>query len=283
MTIATISQARTSTVLSHDGTVIAYQSIGHGPGLVIVGGVLSSAADYLPLARALAEDHEVHVMQRRGRPGSGRQRPGHGIEDECADLAAVVANTGAIATFGHSFGGLVALETARRGPLTDELFLYEPGAALRGQISLGWLDGYSRLLEHGDRRGAFAWMVKHNGYAPRLVASMPLRAISVTLRLALRGSKWETINELLECNLVEHRVLAALDAPDADRFSTIAAPTCLLGGAASPDGISGAVLRELASVIPDATVRILAGLGHPAPIDHPTRVATAMRAASPRA
>jgi pimeloyl-ACP methyl ester carboxylesterase len=83
-------------------------------------------------------------MDRRGRPGSGPQRQSHSIEDECADLIAVAARTGATAVFGHSFGGLVVLETARRQPVFNRLFVYEPGVPLRGQFSFNWLAGYQQ-------------------------------------------------------------------------------------------------------------------------------------------
>jgi pimeloyl-ACP methyl ester carboxylesterase len=131
------------------------------------GGVLSSAGSYRPLAERLAGTFEVHVVDRRGRPGSGPQRPGHSIEDECDDLFAVIGATGASMVFGHSFGGLVALETARRRPGLESVFVYEPGVPLRGQFDLGWLDRYECLLDRGNRRGAFACMVKHAGFAPR--------------------------------------------------------------------------------------------------------------------
>lgn len=100
-------QVRSASAVSDDGTQIGYSSLGAGPGLIIVGGVLSSGSDYLPLARILGDEFEVHVIDRRGRPGSGAQRPGHDIDDECADLRAVAVATGASAVFGHSFGGLV--------------------------------------------------------------------------------------------------------------------------------------------------------------------------------
>ena len=148
-----IHTARTNSVRSDDGTLIAYHSIGHGPGLVVVGSVLAAGSDYMELAKALAAgEFEVHVMERRGRPGSGPQRRDHDLDDECADLAAVTAATGATAVFGHSFGGLVALEMARREPIFNELFVYEPGVPIRGQLQAGWLDEYQRRLERGDRR-----------------------------------------------------------------------------------------------------------------------------------
>lgn len=268
----------TTSTMSGDGTVVAFHSVGDGPGLVIVGGVLSEGSAYLHLAEALANSYTVHVMERRGRPGSGPQRPGHSIEDECADLAAVATATGSRAAFGHSFGGLVVLETARRQPVFDELFIYEPGVPLRGQLTGSWFDGYQQRLQAGDRRGGFAWMVKNAGMAPHPLTVMPLWYIRFVLRLAIRGPKWERMDQLLEANLIEHRLQATLDAPSPGRFATIAARTVLMGGAKSPDSISGPLLHELAGVISDSTVVILPGLGHLAPEDHPGPIATALLA-----
>jgi pimeloyl-ACP methyl ester carboxylesterase len=248
--------------------------MGTGPGLVIVGGVLFDGSDYLALASALAHGYEVHVMERRGRPGSGPQRPDHSIEDECADVAAVTTATGSSVAFGHSFGGLVVLETARRQPIFDELFLYEPGVPIRGQLSAAWLDDYQRRLENGDRRGAFARMVRSAGFAPAAMTIMPVWCVRLLLQIGIRGHKWATIDGLLDVNLVEHRLQAGLDAPDPQRFAVITAPTTLLGGAKSPDSISGRLLDQIAAAIPSAEVEVLSGLGHLAPQEHPDRIAS---------
>ncbi len=270
--------ARTSTVTSDDGTAIAYHSLGHGPGLVVVGGVLSAGPDYMALAGALSGEFEVHVMERRGRPGSGPQRPDHSLDDERADLAAVAAITASAAVFGHSFGGLVVLEAARRQPIFNEVFVYEPGAPIRGQLRAGWLDDYQGRLERGDRRGAFARMVKSAGFAPGAVAIMPVWYVRLVLRIAIRGEKWATMDRLLEANLVEHRLQAGLDALSAERFSAITARTVLLGGAKSPDSISGRLLHEIAAAIPTSEVEILPGVGHLGPQEQPERVASAILA-----
>lgn len=264
--------------VSRDGTLIAYRSLGRGPGLVIVGGVLSTGSDYWALAEALAGQYEVHVMERRGRLGSGPQRDDHSIADECDDLVAVAAATGSAAVFGHSFGGLVALETARRQEVFSQVVVYEPGVPVRGQIQVSWLDGYQRLLERGDRRGAFAWMVKHAGHAPAPVGLMPMGCVRLMLRLAIRGPKWATMDRLLEANLMEHRAQAALDAPDLGRFSAITARTVLMGGEKGPDTLSGPLLRELAAVIPDSEAVVLPGLGHLTAQSDPARVASAVLA-----
>lgn len=269
---------REGSVVSADGTRIGYCSVGTGPGLIVLGGVLSSARSYRRLADQLASRFEVHLVDRRGRAGSGPQRLGHSIEDECNDLVAVMNATGAGLVFGHSFGGLVALETARRRGGFARVFVYEPGVPLRGQFDQRWLDGYERLLEQGDRRGAFAWMVKNSGFAPRALSVMPLGYVRAVLRLAIRSERWAAMEPLLEANLGEHRIQVGLDSPDASRFSTITAPTVLLGGTRSPDFISRGLLNELAQVIPDAVVMVLPGLGHPAPEDDPEKIASAILA-----
>ena len=68
--------ARVNYVQSADGTPIGYCSVGSGPGLIVLGGVLSNAASYRPLAARLAGTFQVHLVDRRGRPNSGPQRQG---------------------------------------------------------------------------------------------------------------------------------------------------------------------------------------------------------------
>jgi pimeloyl-ACP methyl ester carboxylesterase len=261
---------------SADGTEIGYRSLGRGPGLIVVGGVLSRGESYLPLAEKLADAFEVHLVDRRGRPSSGPQRPGHSLEDECDDLVAVIEATGARLVFGHSFGGLVALETARRERGLERVLVYEPGIPLHGRINFKWLEGYERRLSQGDRHGAFAWMVKHAGFAPRPLGSMPFWYLRAVLRLAIPPRRWAAMDPLLEANLAEHRIQAALDADSAERFAAITTPTVLMGGTRSPEFISRGLLAELAAVIPDATLVTLPGLGHLAPEDRPTEIARAI-------
>ena len=276
MTTVEIREARTNTTRSSDGTVIAYHSVGSGPGLVVVGGVLSVGSDYLPLAHALAAEFEVHIMERRGRPGSGPQGQHHSLNDECADLSAVAAATGSAMVFGHSFGGLIALETARRQQLFGQVFVYDPGVPIRGALHSGWMDDYQRRLQSGDRRGAFASMVKGAGFAPAGLTIMPVWCVRLVLRIGIRGASWAKMDNLLEANLEEHRLQAALDAPTPERFAAIKARTILLGGARSPDSVSGPLLDEVARVISHSQVAVLPRLGHLAPQDHPEQVASAV-------
>jgi pimeloyl-ACP methyl ester carboxylesterase len=63
----------THSVCSKDGTTISYLSLGTGPAILVIPGVLSMAADYAVFARALAEHFTVHTIERRGRGESGPQ------------------------------------------------------------------------------------------------------------------------------------------------------------------------------------------------------------------
>ena len=62
----------TQTVTSPDGTRIAYQTIGGGgDGVIVVGGALRDACDYVAFGEVLARSFTVHIVDRRGRGESG--------------------------------------------------------------------------------------------------------------------------------------------------------------------------------------------------------------------
>ena len=105
-------ELHTRVATSADGTAVEYLSAGRGPGVIVVPGVLAMATDLAAFAKLLARRFTVHVVQRRGRGGSGPQGERYGIARECEDIEAVRARTGARLIFGHSFGGLVALRAA---------------------------------------------------------------------------------------------------------------------------------------------------------------------------
>lgn len=108
---------KTEYVMSPDGTTIAYQTIGSGPGLVVLSGAVLHPDAYKKLTNILAQSFAVHVVHRRGRGLSGPQGRGYSIEKECQDVvAAVLDATQSHGLFGHSFGALLAVETAPASP-----------------------------------------------------------------------------------------------------------------------------------------------------------------------
>ena len=74
---------------------------------------------------------------------------------ECEDVCALQRETQASCLFGHSYGGLIALETARNNALVRKVAVYEPGVSVDGSIPVGWVGNYDRLLAHDKRLDAF--------------------------------------------------------------------------------------------------------------------------------
>ncbi len=114
-------------ILSTDGTPIAYDTVGDGPAVIVIGGAFSQAKDAAEIAAALAEQGlRALTYDRRARGASGFTPPVD-PEREVEDLAALIDAAGGSATvFGHSSGAVLALYAAASGLAVERLFLSEP-------------------------------------------------------------------------------------------------------------------------------------------------------------
>jgi pimeloyl-ACP methyl ester carboxylesterase len=265
-----------ATVKSADGTTIAYHAIGTGPPVIVVGGALRAGNDYIRFAQELAsKGFLVYVIDRRGRGESGSQGPAYSIDKECEDLLAIQIESGATAVFGHSYGGLVALELARRTTVFSRIAVYEPGVSINGSIRVAWLPSYREHLAAGDTRGAFACMARGAGFAPGALLKMPFWYARAILRIVIRRREWQKMEPLLEPNLAEHEQVAAMDDGSVDRYRSVAADVLLLGGDKSPSRMTTDLFTQLQRVIATSTVEILPGLDHVAPSDKAATVVAA--------
>ena len=260
-------------VASADGTTIAFDVLGAGAGLILLGGALRAGRDYLELAQMLATSHTVYLVDRRGRGRSGAQGGRYSIDREVEDLLAVQAETGARILFGHSYGGLVGLEAARRGTQFADVVAYEPGVSVGGSIPSGWTGRYRELLAAGDARGAFTAMARGSGFAPAALRRMPEPLARIVLRAAVRGEEWRRMEPLLPASAAEHEQLAAIDDGTVARFATISARVLLLGGGRSPSFITADPFAQLCAVIPDVEAAVIPGLDHTGPERRPHLVA----------
>ena len=97
MTPTRVRDARTSTVCSKDGTVIAYHSLGHGPGLVVVGGALSAGSDYMALAAAYRTqgrpDKEFLYYSMSARAQAGPTEAGQSVQQLALTMADSAADS----------------------------------------------------------------------------------------------------------------------------------------------------------------------------------------------
>src|SRR6476469_1564683 len=272
-----MTQTEEHAVYSVDGTRISYFTVGSGPAVLIVGGTLRRANDYLPLANALSRDFQVHVIERRGRGGSGPQGTSYGIEREVEDVRAVLEQTQTPRLFGHSFGGLVALQVAAGDPRLTQVAAYEPAVSMAGSIPTTWLPDYEQLLRRGDRRGAFANLVRGSGHAPAALSRMPFRCTRLALAVVVRGERCGQMASLLEQSALEHAEVQQLDG-QLLRYGSVTAQVVLMAGERSPASVS-ASFPDLERLIPDCNCLTIPGLSHTAPDEGaPSEVAAHLRA-----
>ncbi|KWX75133.1 alpha/beta fold hydrolase [Paenibacillus jilunlii] len=246
-----------SKALSGDGTQIGYQSIGNGPGIIIVHGALRDSGDYTRLAKALSHSFTVHLMDRRGRGISGPQGPDYAINKECEDVQAIRKATGANYLFGHSFGGLVSLEAARKDSSITKLAVYEPGVLLHPMDDI-WMSNYEKAMQRNDFRGAFAHFVRGMGNTP--LSGLPFWYSRFILRMMIRGKQWHKITRLLAQNLNEHREVQS-HASSYPNYEKIVSDVLLLSGGKSPKSTKE-ILEELNHTIADSTLETFPQLDH---------------------
>ena len=117
-----------STVVSADGTQIAFDRSGSGSPLLLVeaAGHFRGFSSFDGLAPLLAEAFTVYRYDRRGRGASG-DTPPYAPEREVEDLETLIAEAGGPAhVYGYSSGALLALHTAAHDAAIDSMVLLEP-------------------------------------------------------------------------------------------------------------------------------------------------------------
>jgi alpha-beta hydrolase superfamily lysophospholipase len=144
------------TVTSQDGTPIAYERLGEGPAVILVGGVLGDHSQQAPLAALLAEHFTVFNFDRRGRGESG-DTPPYTVEREVEDLAALITAAGGSAcVYGTSGCAVLALEAAAHGLASSikRLALWEPSYIVddsRPPVPHDYRERLIELLREGRR------------------------------------------------------------------------------------------------------------------------------------
>ena len=90
-------------VYSKDGTSIAFEKLGEGPAVIIVGGILGDRSQQAPLAALLASHFTVFNYDRRGHGESGDSTP-YAVHREIEDLDALLDAAGG-STFVYGTSG----------------------------------------------------------------------------------------------------------------------------------------------------------------------------------
>ncbi|MFC4453519.1 alpha/beta hydrolase [Deinococcus sonorensis] len=248
-----------STVVSRDGTSIAYHTLGQGPAVIVVPGVLSTAAAYTRFAGALSPHFTVHILERRGRGLSGPQGEHYSVLKEREDVLAVQQATGAALLVGHSFGGLIALEVARTTRAFSRIAAYEPGVSIGGSIQMNWTSAYQQHLAQGRPLDAFVEFT--HGAGPKRARRTPRWLMKLLLPRVVKPDELRDLLRLLPENLREHQALAALDST-VQQYQDVAAEVLLLQGGRSELEWVDLAMNRLPEVLPHAETHVFPTLDH---------------------
>lgn len=252
------------TVAGGDGVRIGLLTAGSGPALLLVHGGMGLIDNWASVWPALTTQFTVTAMDRRGRGSSG-DGDGYALEREYADVAAVAATLageqgGPVDVVGHSYGATCVLGAAARGAPFRRVVLYEPPGPQT--VANGWADRVAAMVADGKAgRAVISFLTEILGLSQAEVE-------------ALRDAGGPDVRPIAAATLPrEARALAGADlTAEAVRARP---PTLLLLGTDSPPW-AGEITRQLAEVLPAASVTELPGVGHLALDSAPDLVTSAV-------
>jgi pimeloyl-ACP methyl ester carboxylesterase len=257
-----------ATVISADGTTIAYDQAGSGPPIIMVASALSDRSDAAKLAKLLAASFTVVNYDRRGRGASGDVQP-YSVEREVEDLAALIeAAGGAASLFGSSSGAVLAMEAAARGLNVTRLALFEPPFVVDAESRRPPADAQAhvaKLLGEGRRPDAVRYFMAEVLGAPR----------SLVRAMRLMRKTWSAMIDMADTILYDLAIMAGRQEgrpPAPDEWASVEAPALVLAGGKSDVTLQRGALA-VANVLPRAEHRVLPGLHHGAVVMSPKALA----------
>lgn len=248
-----------STVISGDGTSIAFERSGQGPALILVAGALITRAGWASLAARLASHFSVFAYDRRGRGESG-DSTAYAVEREVEDIEALINEAGGQAyLFGHSSGAALALEAALLlGERVSKLALYEAPYDDAPEARRAWgvyIQRLSEALAAGRRGDALALFMRYLG--------MPAEQLT-----AMRQSPaWSPLEAIAPTLAYDHRAILGPDpAVPVARAAQVQVPALVMNGSVSYPFMHETA-RTLSTAMPHAQHTVLAGQNHDPAVD----------------
>jgi pimeloyl-ACP methyl ester carboxylesterase len=226
------------TVVSADGTTIAFEAAGRGPALVIVGGALSTRRSASALARIMEPRFMVYSYDRRGKGDSGDTQP-YAVDREIEDLRAVGLVAGSFACFyGEGSGAAIALEAAERGVPMSKIAVYDPpyridSAADHHDVLAARIEA---ALEAGDPEEALELFVGDS--TPDRIGYMK------------RAPYWPGMVRLAHTLPYDFAIARNGEIPP-ERFAAVGVPALVMNGGDSPSW-AGATVEAIVRSIPGA-------------------------------
>jgi pimeloyl-ACP methyl ester carboxylesterase len=246
-----------NSVISKDGTHIAYDKLGEGPPVVLVGGAFNTRT-FGPnggLVPLLAERFTVINYDRRGRGESTDTTP-YAVEREIEDLEALIETAGGSAhVFGISSGAALALEGANRGLAIDKLALYEAPFIVddsRVPVPDDYLPKLQGMVAADRRSDAIRLFMRQGVGVPAVFVAM--------MRIMPAWSKLKAVAPTIIYDAAIVNDYRKGEPLPSDRWTSVTMPTLVAAGGKSPEWMRNA-MRELADVL-NAEHRTLEGQTH---------------------
>jgi pimeloyl-ACP methyl ester carboxylesterase len=247
----------TSHVTSADGTRIAFDRLGEGPSIVLVGGMFCDRQTTRELAERLAHRFSVINYDRRGRGESGDTAP-YAVVREVEDIGALIAEVGGeAAVYGHSSGAGLALNAAATASGISRLVLHEPPYGRDDEESKRdarqLAQDVKRALAEDRRADAIKLFMADSGMPPEMVEGMSvdpnMQAVAPTMTY-----DFEVMGDFGGGTIPEELV------------RRIGIPTLVIAGGASPEFFRDTAAR-IAQVLPRGSLTVLEREDHGAPAD----------------
>lgn len=243
-----------NTVISKDGTIIAYEKIGSGTPLILIDGALCyrSFGPMPKLAPLLAAHFTVYYYDRRGRGESTDVQP-YSAQKEVEDIAALVQEAGGSAFLaGLSSGAALALLAAEAGLNVPKIALYEPPFVYEKNSAQSKIDHSANLqsLLASSKRGDAVkyFMVKMVGAPAIFGFIMQLMPAFKKLKAVAHTLPYDTA------------IMGDFTVPS-NRIAKIKNKVLIAGGGKSPETLKNAV-RGVAEALPNKELRWLDGQTH---------------------
>jgi len=249
------------TVISADGTPIAYDRAGSGDPLILVGGMFSYRRfpAQVKLAELLAPRFTVYGYDRRGRGDSGDTAP-YAVDREIEDLAALIDVAGGDAhVWGLSSGGILALQAAAAGLPIRRLAIQEPPLVVNPADRRPPADmrqRVSELIDAGQRGEAVRYVMVDGMGAPSFVPGL----------LHLMPGVWKRLTAVAHTLPYDAQLVDGLQAGHplpSGQWAEVTVPAVVMCGTEkeTPPGLRHAA-AAVAAALPDGKLVERRGLGH---------------------
>lgn len=237
-----------------EAVILAHDSVGDGPGLLILHGLFGSARNWQSVARALADRYRVISIDARNH-GRSPHTTAMDYRLMAADVAALIdeQGLGPVTVLGHSMGGKTAMTLALLEPArVARLIVVDIAPQATPDVHTSIIDAMRAL--------PLATITRRHQAEEALVEAVPDRDVRLFLLQnflpAAEGSAWRFNLDGLRAAMPA--LVDALPVPANARY---AGPVHVIRGARS-DRVTGATLAAMKPAFPYLCLHTVANGGH---------------------